>query len=245
MRFVLLFTCVSILASCSQKNPQQIVDKAIAASGGDLYLHSTIEFDFRGKHYTAWRDGGKFRYERIFKNDKDTAQTIRDVVTNDGFTRTINDSILQLPDSMKVKYTSSTNSVLYFALLPYGLNDASVQKKLLGRSAVDGKIYYKIEITFQQQGGGEDFEDTFHYWIDEKDFTIDYLAYSFEENGEVDCRFRKAVNPQVVNGIRFSDYINYAPPKNTPLIDLGNLYKQGLLKELSKIENTNITVKAN
>lgn len=243
MRFIQLIICVSLLVSCSNENPQQVIDKAIAASGGDLYLHATIEFDFRSRHYIAWRDEGKFRYERVFENDKDTTQTIRDVVTNDGFTRSINDELLQLPDSMKAKYTSSTNSVLYFALLPYGLNDASVIKKLLGKSELDGKSYYKVEITFRQEGGGEDFEDTFHYWIDAKDFTIGYLAYSFKENGVADCRFRKAINPRVVNGIRFSDYINYAPPKNTPLIELEDLYKQGQLKELSKIENTNITVK--
>jgi hypothetical protein len=240
--FTLYFLSV---VACTKENPQQIIDKTIATAGGDSYLHSTIEFDFRGRHYKAIRNGSTFSYERVFKNDKDSTQIIHDRVSNDGFTRTVNNSIMQLPDSMKAKYTSSTNSVLYFALLPYGLNDASVRKKIIGKTDLEGKSYYKIEITFAQEGGGEDFEDTFHYWIDTQDFTIGYLAYSFEENGVPDCRFRKAINPRMQNGIRFSDYINYSPPKNTLLDELENLYKKDLLKELSKIESENIVVKIN
>ncbi len=235
----------ALLISCSQNDPQQIVDKAIAAAGGDLYLNSTIEFDFRGRHYVANRKGGRFSYERIFQNDKDSTQRIHDFVSNDGFRRMINDSLVEVPDTMKVKYTASVNSVLYFALLPYGLNDPSVKKKWLGETELEGRAYYKIEITFQQEGGGEDFEDTFIYWIDKKDYTIAYLAYSFQEDGKADCRFRKSINARVVDGIRFSDYINYAPTPTESITELENLYKNGKLKELSRIENTNVTVRKN
>lgn len=233
------------MAGCKQENAQQIIDHAIIASGGDLYLNSTIEFDFRGKHYRAKRNGGKFSYERIFKNDRDSTHLIHDFVSNEGFRRMINGSWVEVPDTMKVKYTASVNSVLYFALLPYGLNDPAVNKKLLGETEVEGNRYFKIEITFQQGGGGEDFEDTFLYWIDKSDYSIDYLAYSFQENGAPDCRFRKAINSRMVEGIRFSDFINYSPPKDSPLIEMETLYKKGLLKELSRIENTNIVVNSN
>ncbi|NOS93576.1 MAG: hypothetical protein HOP30_16785 [Cyclobacteriaceae bacterium] len=231
-----------LLFSCNQNNPQKIVDKAIAVAGGDLYLNSTIEFDFRGRHYIANRNGGKFSYERIFQNDKDSTQLIHDFVNNEGFRRMINDSLVEVPDTMKVKYTASVNSVLYFALLPYGLNDPSVKKKWLGETELEGKPYYKIEVTFQQDGGGEDFEDTFIYWIDQSNYTIGYLAYSFQEDGKADCRFRKAVNARVVDGVRFRDYINYAPKETNPIAEMETLYKSGALKELSKIENTNLVV---
>lgn len=243
--FIAILLGFALLISCSQDDPQQIIDKAIAAAGGDLYLNSSIEFDFRGRHYVSNRNGGKFSYERIFRNDKDSTQLIHDFVTNDGFRRTINDSLVEVPDTMKVKYTASVNSVLYFAILPYGLNDPSVKKKWLGETELEGKPYYKIEITFQQEGGGEDFEDTFIYWIDQSDYTIGYLAYSFQEDGKADCRFRKSINAQVVDGIRFSDYINYAPTKTTPIEEMEMQYKNGALKELSRIENTNVTVRKN
>ncbi len=236
-------TFAILIQSCTEKNPQSIIDKAIATAGGEKYLQSSIEFDFRGRHYVAYRDGGKFSYERIFKNEKDSTQTIHDIVSNDGFKRLINDSLTTVPDSMAVKYTSSVNSVLYFALLPYGLNDASVNKKFLGETTIDNKPYCKIEITFSADGGGEDHEDQFIYWINTSDYTIGFLAYSYAEDDGIGYRLRKAYNSSKVNGILFSDYINYAPNGKIQLEDMEELYKKNELKELSKIENTNIQVK--
>ncbi|MFM9840511.1 MAG: DUF6503 family protein [Cyclobacteriaceae bacterium] len=239
---VLLFYLLLLFSSCKNNDPQHIIDKAIEAAGGGKYLRSTVEFDFRNRHYVGKRDGGKFSYERIFTNDKDSTQTIHDFVTNEGFKREVNGAVIDVPDSMKTKYTASINSVLYFALLPYGLNDASVKKKFLGETVMDGKSYYKIEITFGQEGGGEDYQDTFNYWIDTSNFTIGFLAYSYNEDDGIGYRLRKAYNPRRVNGILFSDYINYAPKENFTLKDLEELYKKNELKELSKIENTNIQV---
>ncbi|MFN6090183.1 MAG: DUF6503 family protein [Cyclobacteriaceae bacterium] len=245
MKFIYVFTFVAFLSliGCSENNPQRIVDNVIAAAGGEKYLHSSIEFDFRGRHYKGSREGGKFSYERIFKNEKDSTQTIHDIVSNDGFKRFINDTLTTVPDSMAVKYTSSVNSVLYFALLPYGLNDAPVNKKFLGETTIDDKTYYKIEITFNKEGGGEDHDDRFVYWINTSDYTIGFLAYSYAEDDGIGYRLRKAYNSRKVNGILFSDYINYAPNGKIQLDDIEGLYKKNELKELSKIENTNIQVK--
>jgi hypothetical protein len=239
--FIALLIMLS-LTSCntSLKDPQKIVDKAIAASGGEKYLHSTIGFDFRDRHYVAQREGGKYSYERIFK---DSTNTTHDFLTNDGFKREINNVLADVADSMKVKYTSSVNSVIYFALLPYGLNDAAVQKKFMGETTIDNIGYYVIEITFAQQGGGEDHEDVFMYWINKKDFTIGYLAYSYEEPDGIGLRFRKAYNARTVNGILFLDYINLKPKSETQITALEDLYKKGELQELSKIELLNIQVK--
>jgi hypothetical protein len=225
----------------SLTDPQQIIDKAIVASGGENYTNSIIEFDFRERHYIAIRDGGKFSYERVFK---DSAKTIHDFVSNDGFKRESDGVVAEVVDSMKVKYTSSTNSVIYFALLPYGLNDAAVQKKFLGETTVDGKVYYKVEISFQQEGGGEDFQDMYNYWVSKEDFSIGFLSYSFSESDEISSRFRKAYNPRRVENVLFLDYINYKPKDNkVPFDQLEELYGKGELEELSKIELQNISVK--
>lgn len=243
MQFKFFIFLVIIISACSKNDPQQIIDKAIEVAGGEKFLHSTIEFDFRGRHYVSTRDGGKYLYERIFKNDKDSSQTIHDFLSNDGFIRKINDTTVQVPDSMAVKYTSSVNSVIYFALLPYGLNDSSVKKKFLGETKMNGEEYYKIEITFSQHGGGEDYQDVFNYWINKSDFTIGFISYSYEEDDGIGYRLRKAYNQRKVNGVLFSDYINYAPTGKEKLEELETLYKNNQLKELSKIENTNIQVK--
>ncbi len=240
-KLFLLISVALLVMSCNSDttNPQKIIDKAISASGGDKYLNSKIEFDFRDRHYVTTRNGGLFTHERI---TKDSTQTTHDFLSNDGFRREVNGLAVDVADSMKTKYTASVNSVIYFALLPYGLNDASVRKKYLGETQIDGKEQFIIEVTFGEEGGGEDFEDVFVYWINKKDFTIDYLAYSFEEGKGIDYRFRKAYNPRRVNGILFLDYINYAPTTAAQMTRLEELYKKGELKELSKIETVNISV---
>jgi len=238
--YILLVSIALVSCNASLDDPQKIIDQAIEASGGKKYLNSTIEFDFRDRHYVAQREGGKYSYERIFK---DNSKTTHDFLTNDGFKREINNSLVEVADSMKVKYTSSVNSVIYFALLPYGLNDAAVQKKLMGETSIDSVEYYVIEVTFAQSGGGEDYDDVFMYWINKKDFRIGYLAYSYEEPDGVGLRFRKAYNPRNVNGVLFLDYVNLKPKAKTQINALEDLYKKGELEELSKIELFNIHVK--
>lgn len=241
-KFLLVLLVAITFVSCNTtlNDPQKIIDKAIAAAGGEKYLNSTIEFDFRDRHYRAERNGGTFSYERIVKAGD---SVVHDFVTNSGFQRKINDQLTEVADTMKTKYTSSVNSVIYFALLPYALNDPAVIKSFLGETSLNEKDYYKVKITFQPQGGGEDFEDTFIYWIDNKDFTIGYMAYSYEETDGIGLRFRKAYNPRTVNGILFLDYINLKPKTETQITDLEELFKKGELEELSKIELVNIQVK--
>jgi hypothetical protein len=234
-----LLVMISMTCTNNLADPQKIIDKAIETSGGEKYLNSTTEFDFRDRHYIAKRQNGIFSYERI---TKDTVNTTHDFLSNDGFHREINGITLEVADSMKTRYSASVNSVVYFALLPYGLNDAAVQKKLLGESTIEDKKQYVVEITFAQAGGGEDHEDVFIYWINKKEFTIDYLAYSFAEVDGVGYRFRKAYNSRKINGILFFDYVNYKPKGEVKITDLGELFKKGELEELSKIELLNISV---
>lgn len=238
----LFFPLVILFLGCNSKlnDPQQIVDKAIRFAGGEKYLNAVIEFDFRGRHYVARRNGGLFSYERIFD---DSLGTVHDIVSNDGFQRKINYEEATVPDTMAVKYTSSTNSVIYFALLPYGLNDAAVIKTFRGETTIKDKAYYLVQITFKADGGGEDHEDVFLYWINQQNFAIDYMAYSFSESDEISFRFREAYNARVINGIRIQDYINYKPKDNSLTVDQAEeLYKKGELVELSRIETENVTV---
>lgn len=245
MKYFSLITIIILglyLISCDSKltDAQVIVDKTIEAAGGEKYNNLHAEFDFRDMHYVAKRDGGSFSYERIFE---DSLGTIHDFVTNEGFKREINGEVVMVHDTMAAKYTSSTNSVNYFALLPYGLNDAAVNKKYLGETSINNQSYYKIQVTFSSEGGGEDFEDVFLYWINQENFAIDYLAYSFAEDDETSFRFRVAYNPRIVKGVRFQDYINYKPKNNSFSVEQAEeLYKQDELVELSRIDTENVVV---
>ncbi|MEO8933765.1 MAG: DUF6503 family protein, partial [Xanthomarina sp.] len=218
-----------------------IINKSIEVSGGKLFDISNIAFDFRDKHYQAKRNHGDFSLERHFK---DSIFSVKDVVDTNGFNRFVDNEPLELLDSMATKYASSVNSVHYFSVLPYGLNDDAVIKTFLGEELLKGKNYYKIEITFKEDGGGADYDDVFIYWIQKDTFKNDYLAYSFQEDeGGLGVRFREAYNERYIEGLRFVDYNNFKPKSNETLLkDVGSLYENNELELLSKIELKNITV---
>lgn len=218
---------------------EAIISNSINVSGGDSIINSTISFQFRDKNYKATRKNGLFVLERSFQ---DSAKAITDRISNEGFKRFVNGQLQNIPDNIATKYGSSVNSVHYFSVLPYGLNDEAVNKKYLGQVTLKGKQYHKIKISFDQEGGGDDFEDVFIYWIDKGSYKVDYLAYSFHVN-KGGMRFRKAYNERYIDGIRFVDYENYKPKnKNVKLVELDKLFDQDKLELLSKIELKNVEV---
>jgi hypothetical protein len=229
-------------SSCEKdsKDANVIVDRSIEVSGGELFKKSTIAFDFRGRRYAARRYGGGFSLSRLIINSQDS---IYDVLDNNNFTRFVNGQKIELEDSLVNKLKASVNSVHYFSVLPYGLNDRAVNKTYLNEVEIKGRSYFKIKVTFNEDGGGEDFDDEFIYWIDNKNFKVDYLAYSYNENKGKGYRFREAYNERYLSGIRFVDYNNYKPRNNEiNLHDLDILFEKNELDLLSKIELKNITV---
>lgn len=219
---------------------QQIVDKSIAATGGQGFEDKVVAFDFRDRHYISDMQGKQKNLIRILKND---TVHIKDIRTDNGqLQRFVDDTPVMLSDSLANVYANSVNSVHYFAKLPYGLNDPAVQKELIGEISIKGRGYYKIKVTFEQEGGGDDFDDTYVYWIDQDTFIPDYLGYSFHVNGG-GTRFRVAFNERTIGGIRFVDYENYKTKEpDISIFEADSLYIKGALELLSKIELKNITV---
>ena len=234
----ILFSAAVCLSSCANK-AQNIVDKAIDAHGGEAFDSFVLQFDFRDRHYTAARDNGIFEYSREFT---DSTGNIRDVLSNDGFTRYRDGSAIDLPEERSQAFTSSVNSVIYFMLLPFGLNDKAVNKEWIEETIVRGESYQLIRVTFEQMGGGEDHEDVFHYWFHSEKNTMDYFAYSYKTDGG-GMRLREAINPRRVGGILVQDYINYKPEDETIAMDsLMPMYLDGKLDKLSEIKLENVTV---
>ncbi|MFN7115632.1 MAG: DUF6503 family protein [Saprospiraceae bacterium] len=220
---------------------QRIVDQVIEKHGGKAIANSIIKFTFRDRQYKATRRGESFEYERAWTDS--TGQQIRDVMNNGGMYREINGKRMEISKEDQSKYSNSINSVIYFALLPYFLNDRAVIKEYLGEVNIKGKAYHKIKVTFQQEGGGKDHEDEYVYWFNRDSLTMDYLAYNYLTDGG-GARFREAYNVQYVNGVRFADYTNFKPKDatNRDVITFDDLFTNGNLEELSKIENQNIEV---
>ena len=238
--FLMIFACSSCDPASKVGNEakaQVIIDQSIAAHGGKKFDDVKIAFDFRGRHYTAVRQGGLYTYTRSFR---DSTGQVEDRLNNEGLQRKINGRPLALPEERKKAFSNSVNSVIYFALLPYGLNDPAVRKQYLGETTLRQQPYHKIGVTFVAEGGGVDHEDEFIYWINQKTHAVDYLAYSYRTDGG-GLRFRQAYRPRQVAGLRFQQYINYEPPQGyKTLAGLDKLFEAGQLKELSRIELENI-----
>ncbi len=242
-KLILIAAFALSLFSCKEKSDKahEIVEKSIAAHGGAKYENFTAEFDFRKFHIKMMHEmkgsSLRFQYERI---SKDSARNdIWDIINNDGFMRLINGNEVQLSEKDITKYTNAVNSVAYFVLLPYKLQDKAVNLEYLGEASLENKKYDKIKVWFNQEGGGKDFEDVYCYWFNQETHQMDYIAYA---NGGP--RFRRVKNRQTVGGIVFQDYENFAITDTTiSTSDYDKAFIAGKDSLLSLIEQKNIIVR--
>lgn len=240
MKKLILFSCfVVALTSCkdTKDKAHQIVEQSIEVHGGKKYENFTAEFDFRKFHIKLMHGNGKFQYERISKDSANNETW--DIVNNKGYIRIYNGNEIKLSQKDTDKYTNAVNSVAYFVLLPYKLQDKAVNLEYLGETTLENKKYDKIKVWFNQEGGGKDFEDIYCYWFNQETHTLDYIAYA---NGGP--RFRRVKNRQTVGGIVFQDYENYAIKDTTILTsDYDKAFVARKDTLLSLIEQKNIIVK--
>ena len=242
---LLLFSCKSNkvgTASYQMRSKQKmttaerVLSRAFDAHGGDKYDTAHYSFIFRKKKYTFHNENTNYTYTVSY--DRDGKKNIIEL-KNDGLTRKIDGKKIEISEKEYVSHLGSLNSVVYFATLPHKLYDPAVNKAYHGETTIKGKSYEVIEITFNQEGGGPDFEDEYYYWINKETNRVDYLAYNYlVNNGGV--RFRTAYNPRMVNGILFQDYVNYKADVGTPLASLPGLFEKDALKKLSVIETENV-----
>ena len=233
---------IGLMMSCTNREPDKpnkVLTEAIRAHGQDRLVNSRISFTFRDKSYSVTRSEDSYQYTRSFKEDTSWIEDV--LIKSTDFTRRVNGVEVPVPDTMQVKYTNSVNSVLYFMQLPYLLNDPAVIKSFEGTQRIHGETYEVLRVTFRSNGGGEDFQDEYRYWFHEKTHLLDYLAYNYETDGG-GVRFRKAYNRSERGGMLFQDYVNYEVPVGTPLQKIPELLEAGKLKELSRINNTDIQV---
>ncbi len=221
---------------------EQIIQQSIQAHGGELYEKAHFQFTFRENSYRFNNDKTFFEYEFNGLNKK--GDSIQTVLNKSGVNVWENGKSLELNEKEQLIYSENLNSVIYFATLPHKLGDQSVNKFYEGTTTIKGKTYEVIKVTFDQEGGGTDFDDEYFYWVNAETMLIDYLGYNYHTNGG-GVRFRAAYNPRKVEGIHFQDYINYKAEVGTPLGTLAELYESGKLEELSRIETEDITLVKN
>jgi uncharacterized protein DUF6503 len=265
---VFLILVVTILQSCNSKSDektevqeppksevQRIVDASIDFHGFAPLDNAQLDLVFRNKFYTYKKNNGMYEYTRSQLVDS-TKVTVYDIMNNDGLVRLINKDIHELitevgplrgdtaviTEERRAAFTRSVNSVVYFFLLPYGLNDPAVNKEFLGETSIKGKDYYEVKVTFGEEGGGEDFDDVFLYWFNKEDYSMDYFAYLYHTDGG-GMRFREAINPRRISGMLIQDYINFKPEnEDIDIMTIDELYGEGKLIVLSEIINENVRI---
>ena len=224
---------------------QAIVDQAIERHGGDVLDHSVVTFTFRGDEYRVERDGAQFEYTRTYEDDD--GHLVQEVLSNDTLYQTVDNEPVELTDDERASIQTTVNSVPYFALLPYNLQDPPVQTAYAGADTVRGEPYHRVEVTFEEEGGGDDWQDVFLYWFHQDEHTMDYLAYSFGHQPDEDfgTRFREAVNVREIRGVRFADYNNYtADNLGDTLADYSRLLEDNAVELVSEVNVEDVEVKA-
>ncbi len=235
MKIILpLFLLLLNISCAEQEKPTddaaEIVAKCIQKHGGNSYKKMDISFHFRQYKIHLQHNDGVFMYERFFTDSLDNY--IRDRLTNDTFTRMINDRAVTLSPKEESAFKESLNAVAYFALLPFKLSEPAVNLRYMGSATIDNIAYDKIGVSFKKEGGGADYKDQFCFWINRTTSTLDYLAYT--SGGP---RFRKATKRTKIDGIIFQDYENYALDDTTlKTSDYDLAYKNGKATLLSKIQ---------
>lgn len=243
---LLIISCDDQKSSEESKNEENIItaesiiDNALKKYGSALIDKNNIHFQFREHTYAYIHDDDNLLRSR--EKADSIGMIIKDFWEEDSLYRLVNQEIELIDQKTQHLYKNSINSVFYFAFLPKSLTDDAVNPELLGEVTIKEEPYYKIKVTFSEEGGGEDHEDIFLYWFHKDKYTMDYLAYEyFTEGGGI--RFREAINPREVSGITFQDYVNYKPKsKDQDFMKIDELFNNGETIEVSRIELKNIKV---
>ncbi len=230
----------SELADRVENVVKQTIDMCILKHGGARYKSSWIEFDFRGQHFVATRYKDRIKYESRYEDDQ--GNEVQDILDNDGFFRLLNKEELQLNDQEIAIHSNSLQASIYFALLPSALDDPALVKQYVGTTQVKGVPYVKIKVSAKSEENLSDPQEEYLYWIHKEHFTMDYFAYNFHDKGG-GARFREAINSREINGIRFSDYINYKPKEPTlDIVEFDRIFEEGGMMEVSRFIYDNISV---
>lgn len=225
----------TMLTAASASDGATLVERVVQAHGARNLVDAELSFSFRDVTYVAERHAdGRFRYARRIAG-------VREILDNDGPRFEGTDGPLPMPHGVARARARELNSVVYFASLPLGLLDPAVRPVSAGRQEVSGEVFDVLEVRFTEEGGGDDHDDVFRYWVEPKTGRIAYMAYSFSRGGG-GVRFRVPTRVREVEGAVFIDWDNFGQVEQVPLGALPGLWSRGELEKLSEIKLESIRV---
>jgi len=191
-----LFTLILliVLSSC-QEEADRIIESSIRYHGFENFYKEPVEFKFREYTYLIDKTRSPYLYtKKIQLQDSITGQTIIQIDSlwnSSEFSRSINGERLKLTEEDETRFSNSINSVAYFYQLPLPLKDDAAIITLLENTFIEGKEYATLKVSFSEENGGTDHEDTYRYYFDTSTYALSYLSYDFHIN-DGGVRFRKA-----------------------------------------------------
>lgn len=239
--FPLLALLVALPAACGPDDPAaRAVADAIERHGGERFRDMDVTFTFRNARFRVIQDGGLFQYERRYHGAQ--GEEVLEILSNDGIERVVDGRPVPLDEAGRRRVATAVNSVAYFSFLPFRLQDPAAVLQDLGEVTVYERPYRKVEVSFREDGGGDDWDDRFVYWIHRDEGTLDYLAYRYHRDGG-GTRFRRAVNRREVGGLLLQDYENYTGvPEVQDIAEYDRLMELGQLRLVSMVEMENLVV---
>ncbi len=221
-----------------------IVERAIEHHGGEIYRHSETELAVCSKSgcfdVKARLDGDRWAYDvagrsgdsRLHVHSAHDALTVR----RDGAAEAV-------AADREQKFRDWAMARVYFCFLPFRLNDPSVHQQDLGLVDWDDRRLHKVKVTFEA-GTSTDAGDEYMYWFDPETGRLEYLAYSYDDNGG-GLRFRRAVRHRRIGGLLFFDQENHGidgPGLSVDAIDAA--YVHDAMRHVSTVRLEDIRVGA-
>lgn len=196
-----------------EPTPRQIVDAARQAHGVAVLDTAGLAFGFRGAAYRVSPLGGPRTVvrTRALPDSLGGGRAIETLGADGTVTRQAGGRRDTLRGDDAERVASSIGSVVYFALLPHGLADASVRLRRLPDDVLRGRAVRTVEVTFDSLGGGRSWRDRYVYWIDAERATVDAFAYDYSD-GDGETRLRLATRVHTAGGARLQDFATYTDP---------------------------------
>ena len=225
----------------------EIVARSIEFHGGDLYRKTRSSFDICSKSgcfsVTTRVQGGQFDHE-VAEAQGERQRWVRS--TNGEVEVHEFGKALEISPDQEQKWRDWVMARVYFALLPFRLQDPSVRYQDLGLVDWADRSLHRVKVTFET-GSSSDASDEFMYWFDPQTSRLELFAYTYENSdGSQGMRFRRLSNYRRIGGLLFFDQENLG--REDHLLGLEQISAASLddqLKPISMVRLRKIRVQPN
>ena len=222
----------------------EMVARSIEHHGGEIYRHSEASLELCSGsgcyRMTVRTDGGLYRHE-VAGPYRGHTRTVR--ADNDSVTASRNGEPLIVTGEARQALRDWATARIYFAFLPYRLNDPAVIQEDLGIEEWEGRRLHKVKVTFEA-GSSTDAEDEYLYWFDPETARLEQLAYSFQGRPG-GLRFRRLEGYRRIGGILFFDQVNLGVEGDDLSVDqIDPAFVRERMREVSRVKLREITVRS-